>query len=321
MAALNVKRRGALGRQGTVLVIGVAVLLLLSVVALFSLPSSTDRKSGGKSPSFAATKYLVLTSSSCEDIQPKSWLTPPEDGSYDVVVFDYSAGHTCKSKLPPHPSRTLLHKPKTFKFPAMYSFFTSPEGLRALVDYKAFMLADDDVDFHGDAHGVTRLFTICGTADMHICQPSLSEQSAANFDITVHTPHEAGGEASEAVSGTAYIRLTGLVEQMVPVFSREALMQFLPYFSGVTHAWGIDALWSDVSARLGRKVGVVDSVVIDHMRKSGVSGLYKRVGGIEKARADQQEFKARYGIREEFLELMNAGHAGEGGVLRAKNAL
>ncbi len=88
-------------------------------------------------------------------------------------------------------------------------------------------------------------------------------------------------------------------------------MQTLPFMANVTHAWGIDLLWSDVSARLERRVGVVDSVVADHMRKSGVSNLYKKVGGLEKAQRDQLAFKNKWGIREEVVEAADTFAGGE----------
>lgn len=69
---------------------------------------------------------------------------------------------------------------------------------------------------------------------------------------------------------------------------------------------------SDLSHRVDRRIGVIDVVQIDHMRPSGVSGLYKRVGGLEKAQADQQAFRARYGVRQEFFDMVQPGHKGEG---------
>lgn len=69
---------------------------------------------------------------------------------------------------------------------------------------------------------------------------------------------------------------------------------------------------SDLSHRIDRRIGVIDAVQIDHMRPSGVSGLYQRVGGLEKAAADQAAFRARYGVRDEFFDMVKPGHRGEG---------
>ena len=201
----------------------------------------------------------------------------------------------------------------------MHAHFFSPAGRAALARYERFLLSDDDVVFHGGAAGVARLLALSAAAALHSAQPALSPGSAMSFAATAYTPHEAGGEAAEARSATAYVRLTGFVEQMSPVFSAEALAQFLPHFANLTHAWGIDLLWSDVSVRLGARVGVVDSVVIDHARPSGVSGLYARVGGIERARAEQAAFRARHGISDAVVAAAHA--SGGGAVVTVNNVL
>ena len=66
-------------------------------------------------------------------------------------------------------------------------------------------------------------------------------------------------------------------------------------------------------------MGIVDSVVIDHMRPSGISGLYKRVGGIEKAREEQEVFRRRFGIADAMFALQEPGHGGAGEVLTVAN--
>ena len=201
--------------------------------------------SGSNSQQGQGPRRLVMSSSSCEDIvPPKPWLadTPSTERYYDVVLFDYSANNTCAQYVSPSRSLRLIHMPRAYKWPAVYAYFGTPEGRAALARYDAYFISDDDVDFHGDAAAVARLFDICDTADLYVCQPALSPRSAENFDITSYAPHEAS-EADEAASATAYVRLTGFVEQMSPLFTREALLHFMPYFRGMTHAWGIDALW------------------------------------------------------------------------------
>ena len=100
---------------------------------------------------------------------------------------------------------------------------------------------------------------------------------------------------------------------MAPLFTRDALLQFLPYFPHLTHGWGIDALWSEHSHDiLGLEVGVVDALQVDHMRPSGVSALYKRVGGIEQAEAERAAFKRRFKIGDEVFARMEKGNRGAG---------
>jgi hypothetical protein len=221
------------------------------VVAMGTLASGVVRRSGGGVESAGRRlaaggrpRYLVATSTSCEDIvPPKPWLTGASAGGeydgrprpYDVVVFDYSANHSCRAYIKPRPGLALLHRPRTFKWPAMHGFFTADDGGKAALEaYSHFLLTDDDVDFHDGVAGVAQLFRTCDDYGFHICQPSLSDRSAVNMDVTAHV-----GDLPPGAVG----RATTFVEQMSPLFSREALMMMLPYFGGVTHAWGIDALW------------------------------------------------------------------------------
>lgn len=93
-------------------------------------------------------------------------------------------------------------------------------------------------------------------------------------------------------------------------FSTLSLPSFLP--PSLSNAPALPLCRSDLSHRIDRRIGVIDAVQIDHMRPSGVSGLYKRVGGLEKAAADQKAFRDKYGVRDEFFEMVKPGHKGEG---------
>jgi hypothetical protein len=263
-----------------------------------------------------AAKYLVITSSSCEDIQPpKSWISTDNEGTlYDVVLFDYSVNHSCKSFVAANAYTTVLHMPKAFKWQAVHDFLLTPQGQRALNRYDAFLISDDDVDFpEPQPDLVFRTIDLCFRSGFYICQASLSSKSAINFAITEQVPQ------SGFHNVTAAIRHTKFVEQMAPIFTRLALNQFLPYFNNLTHAWGIDALWSDYSTRLNQRVGVLDSIAMDHMRPSGISSLYKRVGGLEQARADQRAFRNRFSLSDGVFQLMQPDMRGHGSVYTISN--
>jgi hypothetical protein len=277
--------------------------------------------------SFSSPRLLVMTSSNCGEFTPKKWLSDPFEYGvlYDLVVFDYSPDKKCLSYIDTtHPHIRYIHKPKTYKWPAVYSLFhwlstndnneqgkddndgsNNDEpiqiGTEYLMNHDWFFLTDDDIDIPLNSKGIVTLMKYCALSNMYICQPSLSPRSAVNMDITAYAP------------GEHHARATGFVEQMAPLFSRDALMQYLPYFEHLTHGWGIDALWSDISSnRLNKRIGVIDAVQIDHMRPSGVSNLYKRVGGIDKAEKERNQFKQAYRISEDVFTLMTNGHKGKG---------
>jgi hypothetical protein len=293
----------------------------------------------------AGPRLLVMTSSNCGEFAVKDWIVGAHregatagagggegagESDYDLVVFDYSESNACAALVPPHARTRVVHAPRTFKWPAVHRMFTDPAlgappaggapglalgpGLLASHDY--FFLSDDDVDFvsasgggYDGPAGVLALAAACRGLGWHLCQPALSARSAVNMDVTAFA------------AGPHFARDTGFVEQMSPLFSRAALMQMLPYFPALTHGWGIDALWSEASSDvLGLPIGVVDAVQIDHLRKSGVSNLYKRVGGIEKAEAERAAFRARFKIGDAVFARMADGNAGAGRRIAAPGA-
>jgi hypothetical protein len=284
----------------------------------------------------AGARLLVMTSSNCGEFAVKDWIVHAHEqtdsagaeADYDLVVFDYSETGACAAVVPPHARTRVVHAPRTFKWPAVHRMLTDAAlaappadgapglalGPALLAEHDYFLLSDDDVDFvsagaaagaeqgrYDGPAGVLALAAACRGLGWHLCQPALSARSAVNMDVTAFA------------EGAHFARDTGFVEQMSPLFSRAALMQMLPYFPQLTHGWGIDALWSEASSDvLGLPIGVIDAVQIDHMRKSGVSNLYKRVGGIEKAEAERAAFRARFKIGDAVFMRMEAGNAGAG---------
>jgi hypothetical protein len=286
---------------------GGSKVITLSATSVRGYSSSSSSSSFGDFDPSSTPRILVMAASNCGEFVPKRWISHPHEHGviYDFVLYDYSVEGDCKKHIVEGPHTIYVHRPRSYKWPAVYDLFRhQPWGALALARHDFFFLSDDDVDIPGDALGIRRLAAYCKAAGLYICQPSLSDKSAVNMDITAHTP------------GEHHVRVTGFVEQMSPLFTREALTQFLPHFETLTHGWGIDALWSDAkegeSESERRPIGVVDAVQIDHMRKSGVSNLYKRVGGIEKAEKERAAFKAEKGISDDVFLLMEAGHAGEG---------
>ena len=316
--------------------------------------ASSSAAAAAAAAAAAGPRLLVMTSANCGEFAVKDWIvgahrtgaaagagggegagdgageSGESESDYDLVVFDYSESNACAALVPPHARTRVVHAPRTFKWPAVHRMLTDPAlaappaggapglalgpGLLASHDY--FFLSDDDVDFvsasgggYDGPAGVLALAAACRGLGWHLCQPALSARSAVNMDVTAFA------------AGPHVARDTGFVEQMSPLFSRAALMQMLPYFPALTHGWGIDALWSEASSDvLGLPIGVVDAVQIDHLRKSGVSNLYKRVGGIEKAEAERAAFRARFKIGDAVFARMADGNAGAGRRIAAPGA-
>lgn len=295
---------------------GLVALLVITVSFLPSLNRVYTRSKARSlsSSSRSSLRLLVMTSSNCNEFDVKPWIKEAHRYGYlySLVVFDYSPENKCKNKIPENENTLLVHSPRTFKWPAVYRLLTDTSeyskattrltmGPHLLEQFDYLFFSDDDIDVPEDAKGLVRLMQFCHQAGLKICQPSLSNRSAFNMDITVVT------------EGPHIARSTGFVEQMAPLFSQDAIRVFTPYFRDLTHGWGIDALWSEyASDNVGVDIGVVDAIQIDHMRPSGVSALYKRVGGIEKAEAEREAFKKRYNLKDAVFDRMKVGNRGVG---------
>jgi hypothetical protein len=302
------------------ILLGLAGFVSLLVISVSLLPTLNRSYARARTRALTSTtkssslRLLVMTSSNCNEFNVKPWIKDAHRFGYlySLVVFDYSIENNCKEKIPENENTLLIHSPKTYKWPAVYKLLTDTSeyskatavftmGPHLLEQFDYFFFADDDIDVPNDAKGLVQLMNLCNQAGLKICQPSLSNKSAYNMDITVYT------------EGRHIARSTGFVEQMAPLFSSDAARLFTPYFRELTHGWGIDALWSEyASDNMGIEVGVIDAIQIDHMRPSGVSALYKRVGGIEKAEAEREEFRKRYGLKNAVFERMKAGNRGQG---------
>jgi hypothetical protein len=302
---------------------GIVLLLIISISLLPSLNRSYTRSRARSVSPRSDLRLLVMTSSNCNEFDVKPWIKDAHRFGYlySLVVFDYSIENKCKDKIAENENTLLIHSPRTYKWPAVHRLLTDTSeysktttrltmGPHLLEQYDYFFFSDDDIDVPGDAKGLVRLMQYCHKAGLKICQPSLSNRSAFNMDITVFT------------EGLHTARSTGFVEQMAPLFSQDAARLFSPYFRDLTHGWGIDALWSEyASDNRGINVGVVDAIQIDHMRPSGVSALYKRVGGIEKAEIEREEFKRRYNLKDAVFERMKTGNRGAGQKIFSMNSI
>jgi hypothetical protein len=58
---------------------------------------------------------------------------------------------------------------------------------------------------------------------------------------------------------------------------------------------------------------------LTHPRRAGISGLYKRVGGLEQAARDQAAYRDRFGLRDDVFQLMERGHTGYGEAVALDN--
>ena len=282
------------------------MLLLLSELAILFTASNESHQGGGsragmlrKSPAFdparclrepsasrgmcapPGRRFLVVVPTECDEIQRvylKPQLVDP-NRKFDTLVMDWSEDRACDGKLGGLVDH-IEHIPLSFKYHGMWEIFTRrhPELLR---QYDYFGLIDDDIVYHTGAQGVLDVFLHAAAGDLFIAQGSLSNTSFVAHPTLKHNETVPGSNA----------RLTKWVEVMTPVLCREALLTFLGDFKGQTHAWGLDGYWSHTTInRLRKRLGVIDAVQVEHRQKVdlGLTKVYQRIGGIERAWAEMQ---------------------------------
>ncbi len=149
--------------------------------------------------------------------------------------------------------------------------------------YEHIFFVDDDIVF--DAPGdIDRLFAIARANDLAVCQPSLSPQSHASWDITRQQP------------GT--LRLTDFVEGMVPILSAEAIEVLREDLCAAVSGYGLDLVFRKA---LGphRRMAVIDEVAVTHTRainhEASAYYLFMRSIGVD-VHEEESWFLERHGM-------------------------
>ncbi len=131
-----------------------------------------------------------------------------------------------------------------------------------LAGYEHFFLVDDDIEFR-DAADIDRMFDLAREHQLAVCQPALSADSSDFWFVTRHHP-------------SSFLRFTNFVECMMPLFSAEAVELLRDDICAAVSGCGLDLIFHHA---LGpdRRMGVIDAVVVRHMRPTDVvNGAFYR---------------------------------------------
>ena len=149
---------------------------------------------------------------------------------------------------------------------------------RRMLDYQAVALLDDDVEISLPA--LDNLFAAGCALGLSIWQAALTRDSTWSYRVTRQQDR-------------SLVRLTDIVEIMMPVFSRAALERFLPTFSENQSGWGLDFLWAE---RLGHQgLAVFDRFAARH-RRPITSGQRKMRNG-STSNQEYEALRKKYGIQ------------------------
>lgn len=146
--------------------------------------------------------------------------------------------------------------------------------------YGAVMLADDDMDPVGCT--VEEMFDLFDRTRAHVAQPALTlDSSHISHGIT---RQEAGCQWREV----------NFVEMSIPIFTRGALLEYLPVFDGTVSGWGVDFYWSMKEVDAGRHLAILDATPVRHGRTIGAGGYYEGLR-VEPGQ-EMREFLERQGL-------------------------
>lgn len=149
-------------------------------------------------------------------------------------------------------------------------------------DFDAVWFPDDDLATDGAT--IDRMFAFFHAHRLHLAQPALTRDSFHTWSTLLQEPG-------------CLLRLTGFVEVMAPIFSREALAVCAPTFGESPSGWGLDWVWPTLLRRasLG-SIGVIDATPVRHTRPLG-GELYRNHRELD-PRADADRLLRRYGLQE-----------------------
>lgn len=120
-----------------------------------------------------------------------------------------------------------------------------------LWNYKAVMIIDDDLTPHGCS--IADIFNKFIETNMRVGQPALSHDSFYSHPITL-------------VDAKFDWRITNFVELMCPIFTKEALSNYIKYFDETVSGFGLDNLWSKKEWEFNGGLAIIDSATMRHNR-------------------------------------------------------
>lgn len=207
-------------------------------------------------------------------------VSPPKQESWDLCdVFWHpeEVQAVIEGKLASDAKYVVLDRDRNLrKLGLIKKLFDASDFWRG---YESIMLADDDMDPNGcTVEGIFNLFDKTGS---RIAQPALTADSHFSHAITLQDV------------GCAW-RLVNFVEMGIPIFTREALLEYLPFFSGTVSGWGVDFYWSMKEIDAGRSLAILDGTPVRHVRAVGDGGYYEGLK-VEPGR-EMQEFLERQGL-------------------------
>ena len=155
-------------------------------------------------------KHLVFTSAGDNTYFYKYWCE--KNRNYDLFLVYYGEDdklfNLYKTKV------DIAFKRKGFKYPNFKYFYNIYKKL--ILQYDYVFLIDDDILI--STKNMNKMFSIAKKYNLWVCQPSFDKSGKNAHTINIHKPGN-------------LLRFTNFVEEGVPLFSKEALTNFMKEYT------------------------------------------------------------------------------------------
>jgi hypothetical protein len=214
----------------------------------------------------------------------QTWLAGECDRNWDLLISYFGE----------HPERScttgiMTSLDKGPKWPVLKKLIKKHSAY--IFSYEYICFPDDDLLWN--KQDINQFFDITRRFNLTLTQPSLTLDSFASHQITLHNPNY-------------LIRLTNYVEVMAPCFERQALRRCAESFDETLSGWGLEFLWSKLLDSNMKRFGIIDAVQMRHTRPLGgpLYNILKKKGlspGME-----EQELFRRHDIQRYLIETVGA---------------
>ena len=162
--------------------------------------------------------------------------------SYDILLNCYETGKDWR-RLEPN----YYFEDHDFKYRSVVNLFE--KNFPALSPYDYFFFPDADI--RTNPVDIERLVTIVHEYKLDLASPAM----AGHVFWGINQPVQ-----------NSLLRYTNFVEPICPLFSRRGLFACLWTMKLNYSAHGFDFVWAQIMKLLGMEMGIVDDVIVEHVR-------------------------------------------------------
>lgn len=192
------------------------------------------------------SRNLVVVRAGDSSLHPM-WLAGPETPDFDLIVSYF--GDDPDQFRAPWEARV---DQKGGKWDGLAVLFAARPEL--LDRYDFFWLPDDDIAT--DARTINRIFVAMRRLDLALAQPGLTLDSHFTYIGYLR-------------SRSFALRYASAIEIMAPCVRTDVLQRVLPLIADLPSGWGLDPVWTRLTADNRRKSAILDQLPVKHTRPLG----------------------------------------------------